>query len=151
MIMTKNKAGVAKQFAKNKNYKKILTNIEKTDKCPFCPENFKYHQKPILKKYNGWLVTENSWPYKATNYHFIFIPNKHMTKFQELTDKDFKAVKYLINWIINKYKIKGGGLTLRFGEQNHTGATVSHLHFHLIVPELKPKTKLAKTVNFPIG
>ena len=52
---------------------------------------------------------------------------------------------------IKKYKIKGGGLTLRFGEQNYTGATVLHLHFHLIVPKLKPKSKLAKIVNFPIG
>jgi diadenosine tetraphosphate (Ap4A) HIT family hydrolase len=149
--MTKNKAGIVKRFAKTKDYKNTLEKIIKTDKCPFCPENFKYHKKPILKKYNDWLVTENSWPYKDTGYHFIFIPKKHMENFSDLTDKDFQSVKYLVNWVINKYKIKGGGLTLRFGNQDYTGASVSHLHFHLIVPQLKPKTKLAKTVNFPIG
>jgi len=149
--MKTNKAGIEKRFAKTKDYKKTLENIIETDKCPFCPENFKYHKNPILKKHKDWQVTENSWPYQDTIYHFIFIPDKHMTTFQDLTSKDFETVKYLVNWVIDKYKIKGGGLTLRFGDQNYTGATVLHLHFHLIVPKLKPNSKIAKTVNFPIG
>jgi len=149
--MQKNKAGIDKRFAKTKDYKKTLENIIKTDKCPFCPENFKYHKKPILKEYNGWIVTENSWPYKDSKIHLIFIPIKHKKRFADLSAKDMEAVRYLVNWVCDKYKIKGGGLTLRFGEQNYTGATVLHLHFHLIVPKLRPNSKLAKTVNFPIG
>lgn len=149
--MTKNKAGIVKRFAKSKNYKKTLENIIATEKCPFCPDNFKYHKKPILKKYKGWLVTQNSWPYKNTRYHFVFIPKKHKEKFSDLSAQDLETVRHLVNWITGKYKIKGGGLTLRFGEQNYTGATVIHLHFHLIVPKLNPKSKLAKTINFPIG
>lgn len=149
--MPTNKAGIEKRFAKTKDYKNTLEKIIKTEKCPFCPDNFKYHKKPILKKYKGWLATSNSWPYNDTTYHFIFIPEKHKEKFSDLNDKDLQAVKYLVNWVINKYKIKGGGLTLRFGEQNYTGATVLHLHFHLIVPKLKPRSKIAKTVWFPIG
>jgi len=150
--MTKlNKAGIAKNFAKNENYRQTLETIIKTDKCPFCPDNFKYHKKPILKEHQGWLATENSWPYNNTKHHFIFIAKEHKENFSDLTDADFQAIRFLINWIIDKYKIKGGGLTLRFGEQTFTGATVSHLHFHLIVPQLNNETKLAKTINFPIG
>lgn len=146
-----NKSGVDIRFAKSKEYKNVLTSIIKTDKCPFCPNNFKYHKNPILKKHQGWIVTANSWPYKDTKHHFLFIPNKHLTQFFDLTAKDLKAVKNLIDWIVTKYKIKGGGVTLRFGEQKYTGATVSHLHFHLIVPKLDSKTKTAKVINFPIG
>lgn len=147
----KNKAGIALQFARTKDYKKILENIISTAKCPFCPDNFKYHKKPILKKYHGWLATENSWPYPNTKRHFILISEKHKNKFSDLSDKDMLAVKYLMNWIIKKFKIKGGGIALRFGDQIYTGATVSHLHFHLIQPQLKPKTKKAKTIWFAIG
>lgn len=146
-----NKSGVDIRFAKSKEYKNVLTNIIKTDKCPFCPDNFKYHKNLILKKHQGWIATANSWPYKDTKHHFLFIPNKHLTQFSDLTVKDLKAVKDLIDWIVAKYKIKGGGVTLRFGEQKYTGATVSHLHFHLIVPKLDSKTKTAKVINFPIG
>ena len=47
--------------------------------------------------------------------------------------------------VLKKYNIKGGVLALRFGDTAYTGATVCHLHFHLIVP------KKSQTVNFPIG
>lgn len=148
---SKNKAGIALQFARTQGYKKILEDIINTQKCPFCHDNFKYHKKPILKIYNGWMATENSWPYAGTKRHFIIISIKHKNKFSDISSKDFQAVQYLVNWLIKKYKIKGGGLTLRFGEQIYTGATVSHLHFHLIQPQLKPKTKKAKTIWFAIG
>jgi len=149
--MKNNKSGVESRFAKTKEYKKILEKIIKTNKCPFCPDNFKYHKKPILKKYQGWLATTNSWPYKNTQYHFVLIPLKHKSNFSDLNDKDFQTVKYLVNWLIEKYKLKGAGLTLRFGEQKYTGATVRHLHFQLIVPQLKHNKKIAKVVIFPIG
>jgi len=146
-----NNAGIDIRFAKTGDYRKTLEKIIDTDKCPFCPDNFKYHKKPILKKMNGWLATENSWPYKDTKYHFIFIPEKHLEDFSDLTIDDFATIKELVNWVIKKYNIKGGGVTIRFGEQKYTGATVRHLHLHLIVPELDSDTDVAKVVNFPIG
>jgi len=149
--MIKNNAGIDARFAKTKDYKKTLGKIIKTQKCPFCPDNFKYHKKPILKEFQGWLATENSWPYKDAQHHFIFIAKEHKENFSDLTDSDFQAVKFLVNWIIEQYKIKGGGLTLRFGDQSHTGATVKHLHFHLLVPQINTKTKIAKTLHFPVG
>ena len=44
-MLKKNKAGIDKRFAKTKDYKKTLEKIIKTDKCPFCPDNFKYHEQ----------------------------------------------------------------------------------------------------------
>ena len=64
---------------------------------------------------------------------------------------DFKTVSKLINWAIKKYKIEGGGLTVRFGNSDYTGATVHHLHFHLIVPKFNKKKKEVDPVYFPIG
>src|SRR3990170_4987377 len=149
-LIMKNKAGIDARYAKSEEYKRTLATIIKTDKCPFCPDNFKYHKKPILRRYKDWCVTENSWPYENTKYHFIFISREHKENFSDLTDADFNAVRVLANWVIKKNKIKGGGLTFRFGDSVYTGATVRHLHMHLIVPKLASK-KLAFSVNFPIG
>ena len=102
--MKKNKAGVAAEFARTrKDYHDTLVDIIKTDKCPFCPDNFKYHKKPILKTYQGWKATANSWPYEGTKYHFIIISEKHKEKFEDLTGKDLSAIRYLVNWLNKKF------------------------------------------------
>jgi len=141
---------VDKRYAKSKEYKNTLEAIENTAKCPFCKDNFKYHKKKILRKEKNWFITESSWPYKNSKFHFLVISEKHKENFEDLKASDFKIVSDLTNWAIKKYKIKGGALSLRFGDTNCTGASVCHLHFHLIVPKLD-KSKKAKTVNFPIG
>ncbi len=147
----KNKKVVNKRFAKGKGeYENVILSIEEKGKCPFCPNNFKYHKEPILKKEKGWLITKNSWPYKNSEYHFIIIGEKHKENFYELTNLDLITVKELVNWAIRKFKIKGGALSIRFGDTDHTGATVCHLHFHLISPKLDIIGK-SKTVYFPIG
>jgi len=131
--------------AREGDYKKTIEEITKTGKCPFCKENFKYHKKPIHKKKNGWFLTENSWPYENTDFHFVIIGEKHKENILELTKKDLEAVFFLVKWATKKWEIKGGALTIRFGDPNFTGASVSHLHFHLITP------KKNKSINFPIG
>lgn len=138
------------RFSKGKKeYAKVISSIEKKGQCPFCPNNFKYHKEPILKRETNWFITPNSWPYKNAKHHFIIICQKHKEDFRELRDGDFKSVKKLVSWAIKKFKIKGGALIIRFGDTDHTGATVCHLHFHLISPKLvKGKSK---TVYFPIG
>lgn len=148
--MKKNKPNfVNPRFARKGEYEQIIKKIISERHCPFCAENFKYHKNPILKKTNNWFITESSWPYKNSERHFLIIGKKHKEYFPELSLNDFKEVKNLANWAIKKFKIKGGGLTLRFGDTNRTGSTVNHLHFHLIIPKLKFKKSLP--VNFPIG
>ena len=142
---------VNKRYAKGKkDYENVINTIDKKGKCPFCKNNLIYHKNPILKKYKGWLLTKNSWPYKNTNHHLIIISDKHKEEFSQLTLNDFRAVRILVNWAIKKFNIEGGGIALRFGNTDYTGATVCHLHFHLITPKIN-KQKLPKTVTFPIG
>ncbi|MBM3250705.1 MAG: HIT domain-containing protein [Candidatus Nealsonbacteria bacterium] len=137
--------------ARKGEYKKVIKEIAKTGRCPFCKENFKYHKKPIFKRRNGWFLTDNGWPYKNAENHLIILGDKHKEDFSELTKKDLESVSFLANWAIKNWKIKGGALTIRFGDTNYTGASVAHLHFHIISPKIDKKTKKAKVVNFPIG
>jgi len=70
---------------------------------------------------------------------------------RELKNEDWLAVLKLAQYAVKKFNLPGGGLVMRFGETTYTGATVCHLHAHLIVPKLDSKKKVAKTVWFPIG
>jgi diadenosine tetraphosphate (Ap4A) HIT family hydrolase len=69
----------------------------------------------------------------------------HKEKFSELTKNDFYSMQTLVNWATKRLKITGGGLMLRFGDSEYSGATVHHLHFHFIEPQK------SSTVIFPIG
>ncbi|MDO8436030.1 MAG: HIT domain-containing protein [bacterium] len=145
-----------KKFVNIKNarkgeYEEVIKKIALTGKCPFCKENFKYHKKPILKRKNDWFLTEASWPYKNARCHFMILGEKHKENISDLKKESFEAIFFLAQWAIKKYKIKGGGLAVRFGDTDFTGASVSHLHFHLISPERNQKTKKTRKVNFPIG
>ncbi len=137
--------------ARKGEYKNVIGQILKTGKCPFCPEYFKYHKKPILQRKNGWFLTENSWPYKNTRHHLIIIGDTHKENFSELTKKDFEAAAFLTRWAIRKYKIQGGAFAMRFGNTTFTGASVSHIHFHIISPAKNKKINRSKTVSFPVG
>ena len=136
---------VSPEFAKDEEYKGVLNTILMEGKCPFCPENFKYHKHPILFRIGEWQITRISWPYKNTRDHFLLLGDTHKEDLLALTDNDFASVRQLAAWAITEFDLPGGALTHRFGDSLYTGATVRHLHFHLVVP------KLGKTVNFPIG
>lgn len=136
--------------AKSDGYRRVLKQIVEEGKCPFCPDNFRYHLNPILKKIGSWFVTENSWPYQNTKHHLLLIGEQHKEKFEQLQARDWTDITKLVGWSVKKYKIKGAGVALRFGATEYTGATVCHLHFHLIVPK-DPETGRVMTVNFPIG
>ena len=138
------------RYAKSKAYRKVIADIAGSKRCPFCPDNFRYHKKPILRKSNGWFITESTWPYKNSQKHFLIIALKHKETLQELGAADTRGLLHLAQWAVKRCRIKGGALTMRFGDTNYTGATVAHLHAHLIFPQVDKKG-IAKTVNFPIG
>jgi len=132
-----------------KEYQKVMKEIVAEGVCPFCPETFKWHTKPILKRFGGWLITENFSPYENAKFHFLIVGEIHKEKISEFTPSDWKSITDLIAWVTEKYNIKGGGVTMRFGDSLYTGATVKHLHLHLISPVVAGGK--AKPVYFPIG
>ena len=138
-------------YAKTQEYREVLETIVTEGSCPFCPDNFRHHKNPILKTCGSWFITRNSWPYKNAAEHFLIISSIHKEEITDLTADDLAVVHQLITWAKKEFSLAGGGLTLRFGETTHTGATVCHLHFHLIVPKIDPNTGRAQVVNFPIG
>lgn len=137
--------------AKSKDYQKILEQAAVKGVCLFCPENFVHHRKPILKKLGGWLITEATWPYENTEHHLLIIPEEHKITLEELTLFDFAMVQRLVAWARQEREIPGAGLLLRFGDTIYTGATVCHLHFHLMVPTINQDTGRANVIMFPIG
>lgn len=126
-------------------YKRVIEAIAQKGKCPFCNKNFGYHRKPILRETQKWFVTESTWPYEHSLWHFLIIAKEHKESILELEKSDFVEILELTQWINSEYKLPGGALCMRFGETEYTGSSVCHLHAHLIMPIKR------NTVNFPVG
>jgi diadenosine tetraphosphate (Ap4A) HIT family hydrolase len=135
------------RYAKSGFYKRVLTEVGGAKVCPLC--TLKWHTNPILKTVGAWFITKTFQPYPNTTLHFLIIGKRHKESLSELSPRDWKEISGLQKWAIKKYHIKGGGIAMRFGDTAHTGATVAHLHMHLIVPKLRRGR--AVPVMFPFG
>ncbi|MBQ6436504.1 HIT domain-containing protein [bacterium] len=114
--------------------KQSLANHES----PFLPENLaKYHKLPIIKKGKYWYVTANQWPYQHTKVHFLIIANQYWTKLTDITPEASAEVITLAQWLQKKYHVPGGALCIRFGNSDYSGATIDHLHWQYIVPDIE--------------
>ena len=114
-------------------YEEVIRQIEKDKVCPFCPDQLKkYHKNPILAETPRWIVTTNMYPYKGAKTHALFIHKEHIVGLQELSADAWKEFHELIAQFISERKIPGGTALMRFGDTKYTGASVNHLHAHLI-------------------
>jgi diadenosine tetraphosphate (Ap4A) HIT family hydrolase len=124
--------------ARETEQKSVMKDIADAKHCPFCRENLcKYHQQPILKEGQFWLVTTNQWPYRHTKHHFLLIYKVHAVSLSDLSPAAAQELFELIAEIEQSYAIKGGGLAMRFGDTDYSAGTISHLHVQLIEPDIE--------------
>lgn len=101
--------------------------------CPFCWENLnEWHDATVLKKGNFWAITANDHPYPGSKYHFLAIYRDHISSISELTSLDGGELFSMFSEFCEERDIVGATILMRFGEMEYTGASVSHLHAHIV-------------------
>lgn len=128
-------------IVKRTTYTNTLNAIIAGGFCPFCEKHlFKHHTKPVLFKNASWLVTENAWPYAGAKHHFLFITRTHVEKTEDLSATAWADLHKLYRQLAKNYAFKGASLMMRSGDTRFTGASVNHLHAHLIIGSPRSKT-----------
>jgi ATP adenylyltransferase len=131
-------------------YANTLREIVDAGFCPFCEEHlFKHHQRPVRDKSEHWIVTENSWPYEGTQFHILFIARVHVGATEDLSPAAWRDLHSLYKKFIKETGVGGGTLMIRSGNTDITGASVNHLHAHLIVGS--SRTKQATPIKAVVG
>jgi len=136
--------------ARTDGYAEDLAEIQAAGVCPFCPGNFNWHPNPILARDGHWFVTAIGQLYDNAERQLLIIGDVHKEELWELTKEDMASILELAR-IVTDDQTPGGALAFRFGDPKYTGATVKHLHVHIIVPQIDPETQRARPVMFPIG
>lgn len=138
--------------SRKSNQKQAMKRIEDRDECPFCLENLKKeHKQPILKEGDFWLATLNQWPYEEAALHILLICKFHAETLSDLSSDAGAELIELIQWVENQYSVDSGGVCMRFGNVKHNGATVAHLHVHLLQPEKPEQKRDYEPIKFFVG
>lgn len=127
---------------RDQKYSNAIKTIIDDGVCPFCSENIKkYHKNPIIEENNSWIATDNMYPYEGTKFHILLIHKKHLTLLDEIGSDAWSELYHLTNLVIKKRKIKGGTIFMRFGDTKFTGATVTHLHAHIVSTDIEKQDR----------
>lgn len=115
----------------------IYKSIVDAGEDPFKKENLmKYHNGEILFENSSWFVIQNQWPYPRTKHHLVIILQRFIAEEEYLTLielQDLQEIKVRAKRVLG---FKGGTFIMRSGDTLFTGATVTHLHGHLIVADV---------------
>lgn len=131
-------------------YANTLNKIVAGGFCPFCEEHlFKHHRQPLIYRSRHWLVTENAWPYKGVRLHFLFITRTHIEKTEDISPAGWLELHKLYKKLMERHRLTGATLMIRSGDTKITGASVNHLHAHLVIGAAR--TKKTKPIKALVG
>jgi len=104
---------------------------------PFLLDNLtKYHHQPVIKTGKYWYITPNQWPYDHTHQHYLIIATQYWTRLDQITPEAGAELVTLAAWLRAELDCPGGALCIRFGDTDYSGATIDHLHWQFIVPDV---------------
>jgi ATP adenylyltransferase len=102
--------------------------------CFMCYKSLtQYKNNRIEFETKHWIVTPNAYPYKHTKLHLLLISRRHVSIMSELTKEERADFTDAIVEIEKRHKLKYYSVAMRNGDFRYTGASVEHLHAHIIV------------------
>ena len=107
--------------------------------CLFCPEHLRRHprQRTLLST-RHWTATVNEFPYEGTSLHLLLVPHRHAADMLDLPAEvrdDFWAA---LAGVAREHELSHYGLGIRNGDCRLTGATIEHVHSHILVASCEP-------------
>jgi ATP adenylyltransferase len=111
-----------------------MRRLEAAATCLFCPDGLRQQaREQILLETSHWSVMPNKFPYRGTSFHLLVIPHQHAADIIDLEPSsqcDFWSVLAIMR---ERFDLKHYGLGIRNGDCKLTGATVAHVHAHVVV------------------
>ena len=102
--------------------------------CLFCPDALARHARQrILLRTRHWAVTPNEFPYQGTSLHLLLVPDQHAGDLLELSADVRQDFWEALGAVARGHKLSHYGLGVRNGDCRYTGATIEHVHAHVLV------------------
>lgn len=102
--------------------------------CLFCPEHLGSHpRQQVLFSTRHWTATLNEFPYPGTSLHLLLVPHQHAADLLELGDDARGDFWVALATAVEEHGLTYYGLGIRNGDCRFTGATIRHVHAHMMV------------------
>jgi diadenosine tetraphosphate (Ap4A) HIT family hydrolase len=109
-----------------------MRRLEAAGICLFCPQHLADHQ-PVVHRTAHWSVTPNEFPYPNTSLHLLLVPDAHVTDLLDLPGDAQADLFAALRWVRDTHRLTHYGLASRCGDCAYTGATLTHVHAHVVV------------------
>jgi ATP adenylyltransferase len=119
-----------------------MRRLEAAGICLFCPEALRGHaSQRVAFETRHWMVTPNAFPYQGTKLHLLVVPHRHANDMLDLDDDTLADFWSALRQIRSQFDLGHYGLGVRNGDCRFTGATIAHVHAHVLVgdPDLEPE------------
>jgi diadenosine tetraphosphate (Ap4A) HIT family hydrolase len=127
------------QAARSEAQRQYMRRLEEAGICVFCPEHFaEHHREPVEQAGEHWYVTRNDFPYPGTREHFLIVPHRHVSSFDELPDEAGAELWALKRVLKQRLAPLALATVERSGDMRHNGGSVAHLHVHFVVLDAAP-------------
>lgn len=123
----------------------IMLRMEAEDRDPMALENIDQENQRILFQTEYWHVSENRYPRPGSETSFLIVALGPVYEIEEISPEMWLDLQQIWQKLVREYKITGGGICMRFGDPVKSGASLTRLHVHVIMP------KDGEKVRFPIG
>lgn len=104
--------------------------------CLFCPDGLRRHtRQQVLFRTRHWSVTPNEFPYRGTALHLLLVPHEHAADLLDLSGEAQQDLWTVLGQVRDQYRLQHYGLGVRNGDCRFTGATIRHVHAHVLVAQ----------------
>jgi ATP adenylyltransferase len=120
-----------------------MRELEAAGVCLFCPGGLRQHAgQQILWRTRHWSVTPNKFPYRGTRLHLLLVPDAHAGDLLDLDAEVQHDFWIALATVRERYDLTYYALGVRNGDCRFTGATITHVHAHVLVgdPDVAAET-----------
>jgi len=126
-----------------------MRQLEAQGVCLFCPEALSTHaRQQVLLRTSHWTVTPNEFPYPGTVLHLLLVPDQHAADLLDLADDSRQDFWTALALVRSRYGLSYYGLGARNGDCRYTGATIRHVHAHVLVGDTDPANTAVVRMRF---
>lgn len=134
--------------ARSDEQRRYMEELEAAGICVFCPEHFaEHHREPIEISGEHWYATKNDYPYEGTAAHYLIVPHRHVTAFEQLPDAAGAELWSIKRELRARLAPSAVATVERSGDARYSGGSVAHLHSHFVALDARP----SKTVRFRVS
>jgi len=98
-------------------------------------------EQEIIFRTKNWYISKNRFPYEGVEHQFLITSYNPVYKIEDMSKEMWEELAMIWKKIKNECKISGGAMCFRFGNPALSGASLTRLHAHIIVPCENNKTK----------